>query len=253
MSNSLNKIKHVDERVIKFINGYLKEIGSLSRPNVNIPDLVTNICIHFYYQRMGFSLMVYKSPEYFTYEAYRMDCIVISNDKFTAQGRKLGGREGTVFGNIIIDSTNPIICQWTVKVTDADESRLKNFIYVGLYGGTHHQHLKDHNPPKYTFLANGCGGVCTFHEYRISHKWRKLCKHRWKNNDIVSIKLNLRRRNIEYSVNGESIGTAFANIPIGEDIKYRFAATLYKNRKVVMHNFERLCGVKYLKSLELRI
>ena len=48
----------------------------------------------------------------------------------------------------------------------------------------------------------------------------------WKDNDIISIKLDLKQRNIEYFVNDKSLGVVFENVPIGEDIKYRLAMGL---------------------------
>ena len=39
---------------------------------------------------------------------------------------------------------------------------------------------------------------------------------KWWANDIVSIKLGMKQRNIEYFVNNKSIAISFENIPIGK-------------------------------------
>ena len=46
---------------------------------------------------------------------------------------------------------------------------------------------------------------------------------KWYDGDIVSIKLDLKAKAIEYFVNNKSVGITFENIPYGDDIKYRLA------------------------------
>ena len=57
---------------------------------------------------------------------------------------------------------------------------------------------------------------------------------------IVSMKLNMKERDIEYFVNNKSIGIPFDNLPIGDDIKYRLAISLEMEIQVTLMNFEYL-------------
>ena len=57
----------------------------------------------------------------------------------------------------------------------------------------------------------------------------------------MTIRLDLKDRYVEFSINDKSYGKAFENIDVGQDIDYRLAISMYgKDHGVTIENFEYL-------------
>ena len=129
-----------------------------------------------------------------------------------------------MYGNIVIDSLSDIICRWNVRIQGLEGI---GSVEIGVSGDApSEKYLDTEQLPSNTFLFR-----TNNREYSLEHVYgsedcivsREDGKLHWESDDIVGIQLNLKKRNIEVSVNDMHIGIIFKNIPIGDDIKYRLA------------------------------
>ena len=102
MSTFVNT-KNIDDRIIYAVSGYLRRCQLLiPRNNVyyNIPSLVEYLCINYY-----------RITEYFTSHG---NYITLNDDKSIAQ--TIVNQRDTVYGNIEINNTKPMIYKWIFKI-----------------------------------------------------------------------------------------------------------------------------------------
>ena len=112
-------------------------------------------------------------------------------------------------------------------------------MHIGLFGGDKYQDIEDSRyPPSYTFLLNGWRIPRSYDNKYITIYPKKYLLF-WNHNDVISIKLNLKKRNIEYFINNKSVGIIYKNIPIGDDIKYRLCILMSgEPQKIRLDSFE---------------
>ena len=211
----LKDIKYVDDLTFKLINGYLRRISNA----LLIPNVIITICTLFYFIKEYFAIMI---NGYTTDPNYTGDYILFDDDKLSAS--RMWSCHGSIYGNICIDSLSDVICKWYFKIIPLHEKDSiwdAMFVDIGIHGGKVMKHLIENNIGATSFLTNGNGKILTNkRSIREKEVWY------WKGNDVLSIKLNMKDRNVEYFVNDESIGIFFRDIPIGDDIKYRLAICL---------------------------
>ena len=211
MALRLQDVKYVDARSQRLLCGYLRNIYNDATNNNEhiIPDLVLNICLLFYFQREYFSVIVngWKGRENFK----------LSNNDMTAS--LVDGCYGNLYGNIKIDSLSEAVYKWTIKVENDKKKEMAPELGLTtqettdeIYGG--------YNAPKNAFIRR----------VRI-----------WKHGDVVDIKLDLQKRNIEYFINDKIIDVRFDDIPVGVGIKYRLMVYMSMDgQSASIKNFERI-------------
>ena len=203
------------------MNGFLKQLYS-HNDDYSIPDLVLTICLLYYYQREYFDTII---DGYETRGAN----FKLSNDRQTIS--LVDGCYGNAFGNVVVDSLRQIILKWTIKVfqTIPKCTSFNNVQAMGLgvSGDKPSDNLQSfYSPLSANTFFYGRGRARSGTEICVNNAnvgWK------WRTDDIVDIKLDLKARNIEYFVNGESKGIVFKNIPIGENIKYGFMIYMGNN------------------------
>ena len=194
-----------------------------------IPDLIFFFFMIFYFQR-EFIATIGEGDEMVDHN------FEISDDKRTVS--LIDGCWGTLYGNIIIDSLSQIICRWDIKISSQVDWDTASSLWVGLCGDTKCDRFLNvyHNLPCHSFCADGYGKL-----YGDNHLQINPATTNWKENDIIGIKLDLEQRNVEYFVNDKSVGLAFKNIPIGENIKYRLMITMNTDgQRIDIESFESL-------------
>ena len=229
MAVRLQDVKYVDDRSQKLLCGYLRNIYNDHAANDDehiIPDLVLNICLLFYFRREHFSAIVNWKKDQKNF--------MLSNDNMTVS--LVDGCAGNVYGEVKIDSMSEIVCKWSIKVENQKTKVWAQYVELGVSG--------DEPPGTYfsgcfrlsrnSFICKGNGvlyGVC-----KVTDKCWDL---NWEHGDVVDIKLDLRQRNIEYFINDKSIGVMYENIPVGEDINYRFVTYMgHDGGCVTIENFQ---------------
>ena len=112
---------------------------------------------------------------------------------------------------------------------------------IGLWYGTSYQYVEWYEEPipEYGFIATGQFTVLAPKDNISSTIDReKFC---WRRNNLIGIKLDLEKRNVEYFIDDQSIGIPFVNIPIGSDIKYMLIITMRCSvQNVILIDFEYL-------------
>lgn len=231
MTVRLQDVKLVDVKSRILLSGYFKDLLKFDDNDERIvPDLVFNICLLFYYLREHFSLVVDGSNA-------RSPCFKLSNDDRTAA--LVDSCYGTVYGDVKIDSLSEVVCQWSIKVirklkenASIGHNSHKVYMFLGISGDKPdtEKYLDANKLPLNSFLCatpwekeNVYGAPQFFNKTRIVEKLL------WITGDVISIRLDLQKRNIEYFINNESIGIIYRNIPIGEEIKYRLAISMVCN------------------------
>ena len=204
MALRLSDIKYVDDKSQKLLNGYLKNIYDTKQDHI-IPELVLNICLLFYYQREHFGTIEEGgsglTPSNFT----------VSQDKRTVLLND--GGWGTLLGNVKIDSMSDIICRWNLRLRKQEHCSkdYTEYIYLGITGDS----------------------------TRTNGYFYNSADHRWSDGDLIGIKLDLKQHNIEYFVNGKSIGIVKENISVGEDVEYQLVISMaYDGNSIEIESLE---------------
>ena len=246
MSIKLVNIKHINARFHSTVNGYLRMISHKNKSeqphetsNTIIPQLVSQMCLLFYYQSEYFAFVADNE-----HKTGSPGCI-LTNDNKTAYTTATGA--ASIFGNIEIGSLSQTICEWKLRINvkQGFENWTIHHLLLGITG--------DPIPDKMQyvqfereecslvwmtgreaymntyFVRNveaGYHNVWGRNECVVS-KRRREEKILFRKDDVVGIKLDLLQRNIEYFINDKSVGIVFKDIPIDESIKYRLFITIF--------------------------
>ena len=205
MAVRLQDVKYVDDKSQKLLSGYLRNIYGDDVGDDDehiIPDLVLNICLLFYFRGDHFAVILNGKRD-------TKQNFILSDEDMTV--KKVDKGFGNLYGKNKIESMSQTVCQWGIKI--------KNGLYVelGVSADEPDKYFYGHyRLPENTFVCNGntfIYGTC---------KVNKNCSAlKWNDGDVVDIKLDLKKRNIEYFVNDESVGVMFKDIPVGDDMQYR--------------------------------
>eukprot|EP01084_Bolivina_argentea_P018394 34250_1 len=183
----------------------------------DIPSSLISLCINYYFQ-----------PEQFEIAG---NGVIISNENKTITYSK-GECKGccTSYGKHIIPSTSNYIYEWHLKINETISNHC--YIKIGITSDTKtrdgsftYEVIKvdsDH----IAFGYWSCNG--NIFDSRLNCPSRGLsyngCK--FDQGDIIKITLNLKTKQISYSVNDKDQGIASENIPCNHNIKYRLAVLL---------------------------
>lgn len=209
----LPTLKNVDHQTECLISGYLRELYELLSKYddkyifINIPPLVTVTIMSFHFVDEVFEILgIYTQ---------------VFNQGKTIQ-KTNGHRENTSYGRVVIPSLSKVICEWDIKVNHLSDQGFR----IGICSDftlTEKCFVDDDFSSNYALeCVNG---------YKVSKGQRASHSSRYHEHDIVTIKLNLKKRCVDFLINKNSSekGIAFENIYVGEDISYRLAISMYGN------------------------
>ena len=198
MDLSLSSLSKVDDRTKHAVSGWLR----IQVPSMDLYDipLISSLCILFF---GGYELFEIAGSD-----------VQISDDGKTInkKGTDSNNNRSSSYGMTRIWSKSKSIYQWDLKVKAYDIG-----FYIGLSSTVH--------PDKCYWKQAG-------HHYawwilgslKIPSGWESYGEPA-KVNDIVSIVLDLKQREIRFLVNHQDQGVAYQgdDIKIGDDIEYRLA------------------------------
>ena len=198
--------QHCKKAVSGYIRNTTKNMTFINDMLIPI-EIITEI-FKFYFEEMDI------------FNKHDPDIFDISNEKKTATRKKNSKPYiwGTVYGNQWIQSTLKQIVKWKIKVVKLNvENSCFGVSIIDDKQTGNYCHDKDNA----CYGLWGCSGGT-------------MIKHRWKSGygtgvhpgDVVEIILNLIDHTISYCVNDKSLGIAFKEIPIGDNIKYILAVAL---------------------------
>ena len=124
-SCDFDKLKYVDAKAMLLLHGFIHE--SEKNLSLTIPDLITFVCIFYYYQW-----------EYFTVHGPRIELnemknIATARDTQHEDGLITAGEQhNTVYGNIAIDASKQLIYEWTIKILSTQSDESNENIYIGI-------------------------------------------------------------------------------------------------------------------------
>ena len=144
----------------------------------------------------------------------------------------VGHRENTSYGRIVIPSLSGAICRWDIKINHLRDHGFR----IGICSDftlTEKCFVDDEGSSNYAVSSNN--------GYKVSKSQRDSYANHFNTGDIVSIKLNLQDRYVEFFINDKSFGKAFENIDVAQDIDYRLAISMYgKDHGVSIEKFQYL-------------
>ena len=227
MASLQRKLAMIDVPAKYTVYGWLRNMEKLF-DIINLPlSEIAAICILYFFD-----------PEMFKNIA---KCIKSSEDKKLIT--KITHREAwhnSSYGSIEIDSESDIICQWDLKISN--ENGADGGIVVGIAS----KEASDAYIWKslaasddYMYLFGNWGGR---HDGRLVHNQDygtfKSTERRYINNGKISICLNLKLRQLSFSVDDVDQGIAFKNIKKGENINYRLMVSMsHQNSSVEIIQF----------------
>ena len=229
MSANFKSIKDVKKKSKLTVFGYIHEMEKIFAESSaqhynqnNTPFLVCYLII-----------LYYNNTEYFT--KHGKDVIITEKcDEISVDLYK----DGTAYGNRMINQTDCHIYIWTFKVLESDDG----FIGIGI-DSSDKKHI---NTDFYSVLSKNkyfhyAYGTChesgaVYSLYNNSYKYgRKVRK-----GDVIKMKLNTFSRSIMYWHNGWSQGVAFQGVNFRKNRVYHLAVYLNHGQKVKLLDFKQI-------------
>ena len=211
--------EEIDDNLKMTIHGFVREVQALL-PTCDtfyiIPNSICHIIGSFYFEMDKFELV--------------SNHIELSDDHLAMSTREDISGWSSAYGKIGIDSLSDIRCYWKIKIMKGlctsfiglSAARDINEAYV--YRGD-----SGHHDPFYTLFNT---------EVR-SHNDSKYYAAEYTEGDIVTIYLDLVKKQIHFGVNEKEYGIAFENIETGIDVKYYLGiTTCYVGQKLAIVDFD---------------
>ena len=183
------RISQIDIKDKCLVYGWIRNEIERKFKIQNIPSVIKNKCILFHAQFDRFEKI--QSPDRFP------TSVEISQDKKCM--KSMSDVFGHTYGLIELQSQSDLIAQWDLYIKKAGSYGL----YIGVIG--------TQQSNQYVYGSDGCKRRDISREYGDGYI----------TGDTISIKLNLKKREIKFGKNNKDQGVAFDNIDIGEGIKYR--------------------------------
>ena len=183
------------------VSGYLRQ-HEISLSQI-IPPLVVHICLMFHW-----------IPEYFDIIS---KYVKVSDDKLRIKLiSKTTKNQNTTFGAMRIPSTDTRIYLWTFKILH----KKGDDIIIGISNGSNNNqpfHFRDRG--KQTFNYGYCGN------FKVVNTAFKIYGDDFKENDILKMILDLKKKTLSFMINDKDQGIAFENIKYSPDIYYKMAVS----------------------------
>lgn len=227
--SSIN-LKDVEQRIKDIAIGYVKQCQSLlpdTTAYYNIPISITYIILAFYYEHEKFDIV-----------GKRID---LSDDCKTITVGHKGAGWCNAYGRIEIDSLSDICCYWKIKVV-----KETNNMFIGL--STHRINTSSfqYNYSNLFYALFNAGGIRTATdmasaEIRSTDGRKEIATpyaRKYREGDIVTMRLNLRMKQLSFDINDEEYGVAVEDIRCDKDTKYYLAlSTLGLYHKMTLLDF----------------
>eukprot|EP01084_Bolivina_argentea_P063787 116381_1 len=214
MSTPLKKAANADIFTKSIIFGYIKRIPNISNIASHIPMTIKYLILLFYSELEWF-------------ETVPKD-IDISNNKMTITKKKyakLNWANVTFCKNLIPATLNKIV-KWTFKINKYHQKKISLPFYQAFCIRIQTKDTRDRNQRTndtfYEFTSDG-----SLFEHGMYELFRKHGNGRkFRENDIVTVILNLKNRQILQQINDEMCVILWSNIEINASIYYRIAITI---------------------------
>ena len=233
MSDKIIQLKFINKRVKYTVFGYIREaqclFKSYTKSTKIIPQIIASICTIFYYENE------YLTPCYQSIvsldECQKVIESLPINPKFLY-------RDNTAYGSIYINPRHHLhsIFQWKIKLLVVnDRMRIgiltmfrESFFSLETTGRLY----------KYGNLTKNAISV---------GKWGNYYSPQLKTNDVITMELNIKHKNIRYYLNEINLGVAFKNIDI--ETSYYFGVNLRRNDKLELIHFQEMMVSEDLSSI----
>ena len=197
--SSLNfkKFNKIDSKTKYTVYGWIREVENALKVT-NIPTTISNICIIYYrddecFDKIEPGITAKKNNKIVT-----VDCMTGDNFIFS-------------FGKIGISSTTEVVCQWDIKIRSKNTTQL--FMYKSIIFGVAsvNSGLINHKTKNFYETDGSIFGYKTgWNDAYVSGIY-----------DVISVHLDLKKRNVKFFVNGKLQKNEIHPIEIGDDVKYR--------------------------------
>merc|ERR1712228_93361 len=209
---SIEKLKQIIPNIQLTVFGFIREaqqqlFGSNDDSYHIIPDLVTYITLNFYYERVFWE----KINKRFTLSE---DNKTLTCDKKTR--KQLQGWDNASFVNIEIDSMQPCIAKWTLRI---DKS--KHHVMIGIIGGrltTDVGLFESYDYAYWSASGESRGG--------LNASWKSY-GDKFKDGDVIDCILDLKKKEISFHKNGIDQGVACEDVQCDKDFKFRLGVSVY--------------------------
>ena len=198
--------------------------------SLNVPDLITFICLFYYYQF-----------EYFTLHGPRIQ-LNAQNNIATVIDEEFDDTH-TVYGNIAIDCNEKVICEWKIKILKFNSN---DFIYFGIDSSNKSKADEDFSNTSlvdYVYYAFGTDS----NTYSNGNAHRVFGYKHWNHEgaklevaDTVTIELDTMNKKLKFLINDNDLKIEYCDQElILKDQVYHLAIALSENGATVeLVNFE---------------
>ena len=218
--SSLKGLYETDEESRLIASGYIRsKHKSLFKSNThalfqNIPIPISLLCALYYYTYDQFLEL---PPD--------MD---LTKDEETI-GIANSNRDCFSFGELVISSTSNGVYRWNLRVLSTE-----NHMRIGIMSSPWNVHrsmidlfVQRSDSQKFYLYCPTYGRKPITHE---DFPWDDgdIDSKQLRDNDIVCMELNLRKKSVRFYINNEDRGIVCNRIQVGKDIQYRLAVSLVK-------------------------
>eukprot|EP01084_Bolivina_argentea_P104656 187398_1 len=205
--------KLIDTKTKNLVYGYIRKneklLNGLNIIYSNMPELVMYICLTYYYighyfEKLPTCLKAHTELTNGQTTIWKIDLDKCLNN--------------AVYGNEWINSNAKTKYIWTIK---ANRSRSYGGIGIGIVSNKHHQNIDFDWDDKFSYYCSN-GGYLAINGIKTSENGAE-----YTTDDVFSFILDLNEKCIYYHVNGNKKQILFQHVETGEDIKYRFALSLF--------------------------
>lgn len=199
----MGKVEHITERNKYIINGWVRKQNNFK--NLRIPTIIYHLCILYFREEEIFQIISNNG-------------IILSKDrkKITKINQNWNYDYSNTNYGTEINSQTKFIHTWTLKLVN----KIKYLdIIIGI--------TTQINPNKIYDKGQNtlCYGFCDDHKF--SHNENSYYGKKWMIGDILTINLDLNKKQLYLLINQQNQGIAFENIKSSEKMKYRLFVSLY--------------------------
>ena len=214
------RIKEIDKFVRLSVYGYIRQCQKLLPSEINPYFNISQLII--------FIILLYcDQPEIIeTVDTTLYDI----DDSHTTITKKESSGGGSIFGKTTICSDKGGIYKWKFKIiTTGINMRFGISSSYGMERLFTRNKNSSNYAARYAGRKESKGSLFNDYDFYI------------KRYDIVQMELNLDTRQLIYYINDRSLGPAYEDIDIGEDIKYKLAIHIYsKDATIKLIDFRRI-------------
>ena len=203
------QISQIDKRTKSTVNGLVREMEKELKLN-HIPNMINSMCILFF-----------RDDEIF--DIIGRDVKVSENKKIIT---KLQGHwQNNTYGIMEIPSMSNIIYTWTLKIHHLELNSGHIMIGISSVQSPSTYFEIESNGIHYVYHGEGKIYYVGYSPKWVNDDWCSYgdgCVE----NDIFSVELDLKSKQIKFFINGEDQGVAYTNIDKDDNVKYRLMVSM---------------------------